>query len=178
MQGSGTEYNLLKTNRGWIAVAYSGRGILALTLPADDADRALRILRRGFSPPLARGNGYGKLARDLDCYFRREPVTFDYPLDLARATPFQRRVWVVLREIPYGVTQSYGDVAKAIGMPLAARAVGQAVGASPIPLLIPCHRVLASDGSLGGYAWGLTWKRRLLQIEGISPPWREEDRVE
>lgn len=163
----GAEYQLLTTARGWVALAYSRRGILALTLPGENPDRAGEALRRAALLPLARGEGYETLARDLNRYFRGEAVAFEYPLDLAAASPFQRRVWAVLRGIPYGATQSYRDVARAVGMPRAARAVGQAVGANPIPLLIPCHRVVASDGSLGGYAWGLTWKRRLLELEGI-----------
>ncbi len=106
----------------------------------------------------------------MDRYFQGEAVSFGYPLDLTRATPYQLRVWAALREIPYGATRSYGEVARSVGMPRAVRAVGQAVGANPIPLLIPCHRVVASDGSFGGYAWDTTWKHRLLQVEGVSPP--------
>ena len=162
-------YQLLKTTRGWVAVAYTERGILALTLPVETPERAFEVLQGKFAFPLARGRGYEKLARDLDCYFREEAVSFDYPLDLTAATPFQQKVWAVLRGIPHGATQGYQEVARTIGMPRAARAVGQAVGANPIPLLIPCHRVVASDGSLGGFAWGLTWKRRLLQVEGVTP---------
>lgn len=162
-------YQLLKTTRGWVAVAYTERGILALTLPVKTPGMAFEALQGKVTLPLVRGQGYRKLARDLDRYFRGEVVSFKHPLDFTAATPFQRRVWVVLRGIPYGATQGYQEVARAVGMPRAARAVGQAVGANPIPLLIPCHRVVASDGSLGGFAWGLTWKRHLLQVEGIGP---------
>lgn len=170
MERVSAEYQLLKTRCGWLAAAYTVRGILALTLPVEDADRALAALRCRIVASLARGHGHGRLARDLDRYFRGESVSFDCPLDLTGATRFQLGVWAALRGIPYGATRSYREVARSVGMPHAARAVGQAVGANPIPLLIPCHRVVASDGSLGGYAWGLTWKRRLLQVEGISPP--------
>lgn len=170
MDQGGAGYQVLKTSRGWVAVAYTGRGIVALTLPVKNADWALEALRNKSALPLTRGQRFEKLARDLDRYFRREVVSLDYPLDCVAATPFQQKVWAVLRGIPYGATQSYREVARAVGIPRAARAVGQAVGANPIPLLIPCHRVVASDGSLGGYAWGLTWKRRLHQVEGIGPP--------
>ena len=170
MQKRDALYQLLKTTRGWVAVAYTARGILALTLPLETPERAFKTLQGRISQPLARGQGYRKLARDLDCYFGGQEVLFDYLLDIAAATPFRQRVWVVLRRIPYGATQGYQEVARAIGMPRAARAVGQAVGANPIPLLIPCHRVVASDGSLGGFAWGRSWKRQLLQLEGIGPP--------
>lgn len=83
-------------------------------------------------------------------------------------TPFQLRVWQALREIPYGAVRNYGDVARAIGRPSAARAVGQANGRNPLPIVIPCHRVIASDGSIGGYSAGLTVKHRLLALEGFE----------
>ena len=89
------------------------------------------------------------------------------PLDLTGATPFRRRVWAELRRIPRGGTQSYGEIAEALGKRRAARAVGGACGANPVPVLIPCHRVLAANGRLGGFSGGLEWKRRLLAIEGV-----------
>jgi O-6-methylguanine DNA methyltransferase len=166
----GAHYQVFRTSRGWVAVAYTGRGIRALTLPVETREKAMQALRSEIGSPLTRGQRYTRLAQDLDRYFEGEAVPFNYPLDLVAARPFQRRVWSALQEIPFGTTRSYGEVARAIGMPRAARAVGQAVGANPIPLLIPCHRVVASGGSLGGYAWGPRWKRRLLQVERISPP--------
>lgn len=87
------------------------------------------------------------------------------PLDLSGATPFQAKVWAALRRIPTGGTRSYSQVAAAVGAPKAARAVGGACGANPVPLLIPCHRVLASGGGLGGFSGGLPWKRKLLGVE-------------
>ncbi len=89
-------------------------------------------------------------------------------LDLGRATPFQRKVYRVLWKIPFGKTLSYREVAQAIGKPKAARAVGQAVGKNPFPILIPCHRVIASDGSIGGFSCGVGIKRKLLKHEGIT----------
>lgn len=168
MQKSIAEYQVLKTTRGWVAVAFTGRGILALTLPVENSERAIEALQGKIALPLARGQGYGNLARDLNRYFRGKKISFDYRLDFPGGTPFQRRVWALLRRIPYGETQSYREVARAVGMPRAARAVGQAVGANPIPLLVPCHRVVASNGTLGGYAWGRRWKRRLLEVEGVG----------
>jgi len=87
------------------------------------------------------------------------------PLDLSGGTTFQRKVWEALRQIPAGRTKSYGQLAAALGRPGAARAVGSACGANPIPLLIPCHRVLAAGGGLGGFSGGLHWKRQLLARE-------------
>lgn len=89
-------------------------------------------------------------------------------MDLSGGTPFQRKVWGALRQIPYGQTRSYAWVAQRIGKPKAARAVGAACGANPIPVIIPCHRVVASDGSLGGYTAGLAWKKKLLRLEGVA----------
>ena len=88
------------------------------------------------------------------------------PLDLRSGTAFQQAVWRALRRITPGTTRSYAEIARAVGSPAAARAVGQACGANPIPLLVPCHRVLASGGKLGGFSGGLAWKRRLLTVEG------------
>lgn len=102
--------------------------------------------------------------RQLTEYFQGKRKVFDLPLDL-NGTPFQRRVWNQLRRIPYGVTRSYGEVARAIGKPGAARAVGQASGANPVPILVPCHRVIAAGGALGGYGGGLRLKRFLLALE-------------
>jgi O-6-methylguanine DNA methyltransferase len=93
---------------------------------------------------------------------------FDLPLDL-RATAFQKLVYDALLAIPYGESRSYADIAAAIGRPSAVRAVGAANGANPIPFVIPCHRVIASDGQLQGYAGGLRLKARLLTMEGTSP---------
>jgi O-6-methylguanine DNA methyltransferase len=92
------------------------------------------------------------------------------PLDLSSGSPFQRNVWTALRQIPAGQTETYGHIATALGSPKAARAVGGACGANPIPLLIPCHRVLASSGCLGGFSVGLAWKRILLARDAAPIP--------
>ena len=91
------------------------------------------------------------------------------PLDLSSGSEFQRRVWNALRKIPFGQTKSYAQVAQSIDRPGAVRAVGQACGANPIPVVIPCHRVLAAGGKLGGFSSGLDWKRKLLTREGAIP---------
>ncbi|MFM9138327.1 MAG: methylated-DNA--[protein]-cysteine S-methyltransferase [Actinomycetota bacterium] len=105
--------------------------------------------------------------RQLEEYFAGRRRTFDVPLDL-RGTEFQVAAWKAMSKSPYGRTISYGQQAKSIGKPTACRAVGSANGKNPIPIIVPCHRVLASDGSLGGYSLGLTMKRRLLSLEGVS----------
>jgi O-6-methylguanine DNA methyltransferase len=98
-------------------------------------------------------------------YFKGQRVIFTERLDLSRHTPFQRSVWKATQEIPYGKTRSYAEVARIIGKPSAPRAVGQALGRNPLLIIIPCHRVLASDGTLGGFGGGLELKRYLLDLE-------------
>ena len=102
--------------------------------------------------------------RQLDEYFSGTRRTFDFPCRL-RGTPFQQRVWAALREIPYGETRSYKDIAEAIGHPKAFRAVGMANHANPIFIAIPCHRVIGASGSLVGYGGGLEMKKALLELE-------------
>lgn len=104
----------------------------------------------------------------LDQYFNRRRQRFHLQLDFSGATPFQRRIFERLTEIPYGRIVSYGDIADEMGVAGAARAVGQAVGANPLPIVVPCHRVVRSDGKLGGYSGGLRQKVALLAIEGVA----------
>lgn len=103
-------------------------------------------------------------ARQLDEYFAQKRTEFDLPLALF-GTEFQERVWLTLAEIPYGETISYAELARWVGRPRAFRAVGQANGANPIPVILPCHRVIAADGTIGGYGGGLPVKRQLLALE-------------
>jgi len=115
-----------------------------------------------------RGDGHLRTARTaIVAYLSGKARSFDLPLDIEGRTPFQVKVWQVLRTIPYGRVRSYGWVARKIGKLRAARAVGAACGANPVPLLVPCHRVVAGDGSLGGFSGGLPNKKRLLKLEGV-----------
>ena len=109
--------------------------------------------------------------RQLREYFAGERKAFALPLALA-GTEFQKKVWAALRDIPWGETRSYGDIARAIGKPTACRAVGMANGRNPLPVFIPCHRVIGTNGSITGYSGGLEKKRFLLRLEGISQ-WKE-----
>jgi methylated-DNA-[protein]-cysteine S-methyltransferase len=97
-------------------------------------------------------------------YFQGKRTDFDLPLDM-QGTPFQMAVWGELRKIPYGDTRSYGDIARSIGKPAAARAVGMANGDNPVAIVVPCHRVIGQNGSLTGYGGGLPTKRKLLSLE-------------
>jgi methylated-DNA-[protein]-cysteine S-methyltransferase len=110
------------------------------------------------------GDAYGEVVEQLEAYFAGELTEFDVDLRL-EGTDFQREVWAALREIPYGETWSYGQLADHIGKPGAARAVGLANGRNPVGIIVPCHRVIGADGSLTGYGGGLPRKQLLLQLE-------------
>lgn len=106
------------------------------------------------------------LSHQLDTYFNGDPVTFAGPLDFLHGTDFQKSVWSIVHNIPYGQTTTYGHIAQMLNKPGAVRAVGAANGANPIPIVVPCHRVIQSDGRLGGYSGGLDIKDALLRLEG------------
>jgi|HubBroStandDraft_4_1064222.scaffolds.fasta_scaffold152649_2 methylated-DNA-[protein]-cysteine S-methyltransferase len=129
-----------------------------------------RAVQSATAPSHAAGEGMHAVHTQLREYFAGTRKTFDLSLD-PRGTPFERRVWSRLREIPYGATTSYGAIAKEFGLTNAARAVGRANGANPIPIIIPCHRVIGADGTLTGFGGGLPLKHALLELEGaIAPP--------
>ncbi|MBK5287791.1 MAG: methylated-DNA--[protein]-cysteine S-methyltransferase [Acidimicrobiia bacterium] len=140
-----------------------------LLLAVDDDGRVIRLHFVDGAPPIEPdweedADALGVVTRQLDEYFAGERTDFD--LDLApEGTPFQLAVWNQLRRIPYGETISYGELAKRVDRPGAARAVGAANGQNPIAIIIPCHRVIGADGSLTGFGGGLPWKRWLLGRE-------------
>jgi len=114
------------------------------------------------------GGPAAEMAREIELYFDGGLTEFRTPIDLSEGTPFQRSVWEKLLDIPYGKTATYKDVAEGVGKPGASRAVGNAVGANPLPIVIPCHRVLGAHG-LGGYSGGINIKKDLLRVEGALP---------
>ena len=140
----------------------------ALTVAVDGDGRLVEIRLDGATPEGFRDpDRCAGARREIAEYFAGERR--DFSLDLAPVgTAFQRRVWDALRAIPYGTVCNYGDIARAIGQPHATRAVGQANGRNPLPIVVPCHRVIASDGTIGGYSGGLDIKHRLLALEGVG----------
>jgi methylated-DNA-[protein]-cysteine S-methyltransferase len=140
----------------------------SLCVAVDGDGRLLEIRFDGQRPEGRRDAKRCKAAAiQLGEYFALKRRTFE--LDLAPVgTDFQLRVWRALCEIAYGAVSNYGDIARAVGQPGAARAVGQANGCNPLPIVIPCHRVIASDGTIGGYSGGLAIKHRLLALEGAE----------
>jgi len=115
---------------------------------------------------IGNSNLLSRAKRELERYFGGEKVQFRVPLDMREATPFRLKVWTELMDVGYGTTVSYKDLAGLCGEPSSWRAIAGAVAANPLPIIVPCHRVISSDGSLGGFAGGLRWKRFLLKLEG------------
>ena len=145
---------------GELTLIATDAGLSALLWPNDDPKR-VRVGERAAAPEhpiLVRAE------RELRAYFAGERTSFTVPLDAA-GTEFQKKAWAALLTIPYGETRSYGELARQIGNPKASRAVGAANGRNPISIIVPCHRAIASDGALTGYAGGLDAKRHLLALE-------------
>jgi methylated-DNA-[protein]-cysteine S-methyltransferase len=163
---------VVQTAYGWVAVAWSEKGLVAVTLPQRDEAEALSQLPEvsvvGSQEP--DGLDVQSLADKLCRYFDSQRVAFDEPLDPSIGTDFQRQVWAITRAIPRGQVLTYGEIAREAGSPGAARAVGQAMARNPWPIVVPCHRVVGSDGSLTGFGGGLDMKRRMLAMEGAALP--------
>ena len=153
---------------GWVGILGSTKGLLGITLPRPSAQEACQLLGDRVNYATRSPHRFEGLMERLRAYFDGHQVAFPDELDLSGATPFQRKVWEITRLIPYGKTRSYLWVAEQIKQPGAARAVGQALSRSPLPVIIPCHRVVASDSSLGGFSGGMEMKKRLLFLEASA----------
>jgi len=153
---------------GRLLVGASGEGICWLGLPGESqwADLQNFLARQGLSGEPVQDAMLAQAVREIDEYLAGRRREFDVPLDL-RGTAFQRDVWAALRRIPYGRTTSYSGLAGAIGRPQSARAVGQAAHRNPVPLMVPCHRLIGAAGTLTGFGGGLDLKRELLRREGV-----------
>jgi len=158
-------YITFNTDIGWIGILSSAKGLLGTTLPQPSIDEVRQLLGDSVSYAIWSPHPFKDLMERLKVYFSGHRTTFPDKLDLSRATHFQREVWEITRLIPYGETRSYAWVAKQIKKPRAMRAVGQALGKNSLPIIVPCHRVVASDGKLGGFSGGVEMKRYLLFLE-------------
>jgi len=161
-------YARMSSPIGPVWIATTGTGICAVGLGPEQPEAIFDWLARRISskPPYEEPEALAPALAQLREYFSRIRREFDLPLDI-RGTPFQKAVWAKVASIPYGTTTTYGEIAQRIGQPGAARAVGAANGANPLPILIPCHRVIGARGALTGYGGGLETKAALLQLEGI-----------
>lgn len=167
---AGGEYvfDVVETKAGWVGIAGRDGKVSTIQMPAPTKDEAVARLRAGIDGDLVESNhGFESLARQLADYFAGKKTQFTFEPDLDSLTDFQQRVLRVTMTVPWGSVVSYRWIAEKAGSPLAFRAAGQALGQNPIPIAIPCHRVVASGGKLGGYSGGLHWKVQLLELEGV-----------
>jgi methylated-DNA-[protein]-cysteine S-methyltransferase len=159
-------YRTLDTPVGRLLLAATGQGLVKVAFSVQDHDAVLRQLADRVSPRILNAPGrLDETSRQLDEYFTGQRTRFELPLDWRLSKGFRREVLTHLRDIGYGRTESYAEVAAAAGSPRAVRAVGTACATNPLPLVVPCHRVVRSDGSAGGYAGGPDAKLTLLALE-------------
>jgi methylated-DNA-[protein]-cysteine S-methyltransferase len=166
---------IFETRLGWMGIGWSAKGVTHLQLPESGRDRTeSRLLARGAfpeagTPPAAIQAAIGAIAR----YAAGEAGNFsDIPVDLTGVDEFRRAIYDRARKLAYGETTTYGELAEAAGHPGLARETGAAMGSNPIPIIVPCHRVLAAGGKMGGFSapGGVFTKRRLLELEHAKPP--------
>lgn len=153
---------------GQLLLAQTPRGLIRLGLPSQDYDELLTELAERISPRVVEAPAQlDEVRRELDLYFDGKLESFGLPLDWRLSHGFRLKVLRAIARIPYGQTRNYTEMATRAGNERAVRAAGSACGSNPIPLVVPCHRVLRSSGALGGYAGGLPMKEALLELEGI-----------
>ncbi|WP_313814639.1 methylated-DNA--[protein]-cysteine S-methyltransferase [Glutamicibacter sp.] len=159
-------YRIVDSPIGKLLLASTEHGLVRVAFESEGHERILEILSEKISPRILKNpRNFDRLAFQLDEYFAGALQKFTVPLDLQLSTDFRRQVQLELGTIGYGTTLSYSQVAEHIGKPKAVRAVGSACATNPLPIVLPCHRVLRSDGSLGGYLGGLDVKTTLLKLE-------------
>ena len=165
-------YRVIDSPVGPLWIAVGPKGVVTIHYGDEPSHGELARIVRTYGPGvLPDPKRADPVARELDQYFEGKRRTFSVPVDLSPLTAFQRRILGATARVPYGEVATYATVAAQAGNRQAARAAGAALGSNPVPIVVPCHRVLASDGSLGGYGGGLAAKRRLLQMErGSVPP--------
>jgi len=153
---------------GKLLLAQTPRGLVRLGLPSQDSDELLTDLAARVSPRVVEAPAQlDEVRRELDLYFDGKLQSFELPLDWRLSHGFRLQVLRAIAQIPYGQTRNYTEMATRAGNERAVRAAGSACGSNPIPLVVPCHRVLRTSGALGGYAGGLPMKEALLELEGI-----------
>jgi AraC family transcriptional regulator of adaptative response/methylated-DNA-[protein]-cysteine methyltransferase len=164
-------YTTAASPLGRMLVAATPTGVCAIAFGRDDAELVAGLRKRFHQAQLVPAKGNTGWLADAVAFIASQttehPLAATFPLDV-RATAFQQRVWKALQQIPRGHTRSYSDLARELGKPTATRAVAAAIGANPVAVVVPCHRVIGKDGSLTGYRWGLERKRKLLAAEAAS----------
>ncbi len=155
-------YAVFTTSAGWMGVRGSEKGLTYVALPRPDKDGVLKELGVTDDGDTA---AFADFIGRCQAYFEGEPVEFPDDVDISSGTPFQQRAWEACRRIPRGTTISYRDLAAEAGSPGGARAAGAAMARNPVPIVVPCHRVVGSDGSLHGFGGGLPLKQLMLEME-------------
>lgn len=145
-------YDTFESPIGTLYLMFTGRILREIAFKKPN-----EIIRKGEAPPL--------IKKELKEYFEDGREEFTQKIGFAKGTEFDRQVWLALKEVPHGETRTYKWLAEKVGKPAACRAVGQALSRNPIPIILPCHRIIESDGSIGGFSAGVDIKRRLLEIE-------------
>lgn len=158
-------YAIFETRVGWIGALSSNVGLLKTTFPQKSQKLALLSLNFETLTPAYSNEIFKQMIEFYLSYFNGDKITFNGTLDLSSATCFQRTVWEATLRIPYGETRSYSQIAQKISNPLSCRAVGNALGQNPMPIIIPCHRVIASSSKIGGFREDLSIKIFLLNLE-------------
>ncbi|MSQ12774.1 MAG: methylated-DNA--[protein]-cysteine S-methyltransferase [Dehalococcoidia bacterium] len=169
-RAAGLSFTVFPTALGWVTAAAGPRGLRLLTLPEQTERRALEAAGAALDGASRDDAALGSVRDQVTEYLAGEPVTFTTPLDLEDAPSFFRAAWEACQRIHRGETRTYAWLATQAGNALAVRAAGQAMARNPIPLIIPCHRVVGSSGGLHGYGGGLAMKARLLEMEGERSP--------
>ena len=168
-ENSQLNFTSFQTSLGWIGIVTSPIGLRKIILPQKSKEELINSVRGwNYLDENCDLTACGDLPQRLKRYLSGEKIDFPDKLDLGGATPFRQRIWNVVQTIPYGETRSYAWVAGQSGSPDSARAVGQAMAKNPLPIVIPCHRVISSNGSLRGYTGGLAMKKYLLDMEAAS----------
>lgn len=168
-------WGTFREGKGWCGVAWTGKGLCALTFPQRNPSEAVRKMREYLPRKVHRWLAPGPfkapawIVRGVRTVFRGGAAKAP-ALDLFFLTPFQRRILQAVRCVPRGQVRSYAWAAAKAGSPKGSRAAGQALHRNPVPILVPCHRITAAGGGLGGFGAGLEWKRRLLGLEGTRTP--------
>ena len=165
--GQRLTWSAVRTRMGWCGAVFEGKRLIRFFLPASKGVLAAGIkreYRQAEEAPMP-----GGLSKDIVAYFEGKRVSFRYPLRLIEVSGFEQAVLEEVKRIPYGAAASYGEIARRVGKPGGARAVGRVMGKNPIPLIIPCHRVVASGGKIGGFSapGGIKLKKKMLMLEGV-----------
>jgi O-6-methylguanine DNA methyltransferase len=164
-------YVYFKTQLGWIGIAATERGIRALILPQKERKMVTRALRKQIPKDaeiIFDSYYFADIKDAFKQYFSKKEVTFDFPLDINRGNAFERKVWEITRSVPHGKVQTYKWIAERVGFPNAIKSVSSALRYNPLPIIIPCHRIVGSKYGIEYYSRGFEWRKKLLELERDS----------